>query len=279
MNPIGIMQGRLSPPSSRRLQAFPFGSWEEEFPRARTLGFDCIEWLFEDEGFATNPLWTDAGVRRIQEITARHGVGVWSVCADYFMLHPFFRVTDAEGKASVEVLRRLIERAAAVGASTILLPVLEAAELRSDAELGQLTAALHACLPAAHSAGVRFGLETELPMARYLEVIRRIGDERVGAYYDVGNAAARGYDLTADVRALGPVIYGVHIKDRPRNGPSVPLGEGAVDFGECFRALREIRYTGPLVLQTAFGADFLADAGRHRSLVLRGAVTEREAAR
>jgi hexulose-6-phosphate isomerase len=264
------MQGRLSPPSPRRLQAFPWESWEHEFPRARALGFDCLEWLFEDEGFAANPIWTEAGVRRIRALTEHEGVAVSSVCADYFMVHPFFRVTQAEHAASVDVLRRLVERAHEVGASTILIPVLETAELRTDAELARLAEGLHACLPAARSAGVRLGLETELPASRYLDVLRHVSDPAVGAYYDTGNAAACGHDLAADVRALGPTLCGVHVKDRRRGGASVPLGQGAANFGECFQALADVHYAGPLVLQTAFGGEFLADAARHRRFVLDG---------
>jgi len=38
--PIGIMQGRLSPPEVGRFQAFLRRSWREEFPRAREASLD-----------------------------------------------------------------------------------------------------------------------------------------------------------------------------------------------------------------------------------------------
>jgi L-ribulose-5-phosphate 3-epimerase len=54
MNPIGIMQGRLSPPVGGRIQSFPVDCWREEFFRAREAGLNCIEWVYEFETEARN---------------------------------------------------------------------------------------------------------------------------------------------------------------------------------------------------------------------------------
>ena len=61
MNPIGIMQGRLSPSRAGRAQAFPFATWREEFAHAAEAGFDSIEWLVTAELYADNPLLVDHG--------------------------------------------------------------------------------------------------------------------------------------------------------------------------------------------------------------------------
>ncbi|MBI4542186.1 MAG: sugar phosphate isomerase/epimerase, partial [Gemmatimonadetes bacterium] len=248
------MQGRLSSPDPRRLQAFPWATWEEEFARARLCGLDGMEWLFEADRYGENPIWTDSGCRRIRELCAAHGVAVMSLCADYFMAHPFFRVTRDRVAASVEVLSRLIERAASVGTRTILVPVLEDSAVNNPEEADELVEAVSRCLPAARAHDVRLGVEAELPREEYLALVRRWSDGRVGAYYDTGNAAAKGYDVAADLATLAPVLCGVHLKDRARSGGSVPLGEGLVAFDRCFAALRDAGYGGPLVLQTAFGA-------------------------
>lgn len=266
-NPIGIMQGRLSPPAPHRLQAFPWASWEREFEHAEALGFDCIEWLFEAERYDENPIWTDAGVKRIRGLVETHAVAVRSVCADYFMPHPFFRVPAAELDASVGVLKRLIERAAAVGAEVVLVPVLEVSEIREPAEADRLAAALEQCLPVARARRIRLGLETELPAGDYAALVARFGDPHVGVYYDVGNAAARGYDPTRDIERLGPMLCGVHVKDRLHGGSSVLLGQGDADFRACFATLVASGYRRPLVLQTAFGDDYLGIARAHLAFV------------
>jgi hexulose-6-phosphate isomerase len=91
----------------------------------------------------------------------------------------------------------------------------------------------------------------------------------LGVYYDVGNATSKGYDIASDIRFVGPLLYGVHIKDRKRGGPSVLLGQGETDFEAFFKALAEIHYTGQLVLQTAFGQDYLTIARSHLAMVRR----------
>ena len=261
------MQGRISPPPPGRLQAFPLATWEGEFSRARALGFDFIEWIFEDERHEENPLFSKAGRRRITELAGEHGVQVASVCADYFMPHPFFRVSSGDRQYSIDMLRSLIESCAEIGATLILVPVLEVSAIREEREVDELAEALTACLPAAHAAKVRLGLETELPVAQYAGLIERIGNEAVGAYYDIGNAASQGYDCASDIRTLGASIYGLHIKDRVRDGVSVPLGQGAADFPSIFNALHDISYRGRGVLQTAFGPDYMAFARTHLRFV------------
>ena len=264
---IGIMQGRLSPPVPGRLQAFPWSFWEQEFHHAPACGFDAIEWIFEADGYQQNPIWTAAGLERIRQQMITTGVQLHSLCADYFMAHPFFRVSGQERAQSVSVLNRLIVQAASVGIQTILVPVLEVAEIRTDAEKVQLLDSLCGPLSLAAAHGIRLGLETELPAPEYRALVERGDHPALGIYYDTGNAAARGYNIAADVYTLGTYLCSVHIKDRKRGGPSVLLGQGDADFVAFFRALAEVGYTGPLVLQTAFGEDYLGVARAHLKFV------------
>jgi L-ribulose-5-phosphate 3-epimerase len=260
---VGIMQGRLSPPSAKRIQEFPWASWQDEFPRARQLGFDTIEWLFEDERHPENPVWTKAGRQQIRDVVERSGVAVHSLCADYFMPNPFFRVSAQARQHNISVLQRLIEHAAEIGVKLILIPVLEISAVTTEREADELVAALLECLPDARASNVSLGLETELPVEKYAALIERISDPAVGAYYDVGNAAAQGYDCARDIARLGGLIKGVHAKDRLLRGGTVALGQGAARYPEVVRALQEMAFRGTLVLQTAFGPDYTHDAARN----------------
>lgn len=267
MNEIGIMQGRLSPAVPGRLQAFPWSTWEKEFCHAATCGFEVIEWLFEADRYEQNPIWTQDGVQRIRQKMATTGIRLRSLCADYFMVHPFFRVSEPERTQSIAVLNRLILQSAGVGIKTILLPVLEGAGIRADTEKIQLLDALCEPLSLAIRHGIRLGLETELPAAEYRALVERGNHPALGVYFDTGNAVAKGYDIAADIRMLGPFLCGVHIKDRTRGGPSVLLGQGDADFTSFFQAMGETAYIGPLVLETPSGNDFLAVAGTHLKYV------------
>jgi len=266
-NPIGIVQGRLSPPVPGRLQAFPWRTWRDEFSRARTCGFASIEWVFEVDRYDQNPIWAQEGVVAITRQVDETGVRVDSICADYFMAHPFFGVAERERQETIAALEQLIRRAAAVGAKTVLLPVLEATEIRSRRDQTELIECLRHPLELAAAHRVRIGLETELPAEDYRALIEAASHPALVVYYDVGNATAKGYDVASDVRVLGSYLGGVHVKDRRRGGPSVPLGRGDVNFPAFFEAVAEAGYDGPLILQPATGTDFLGDAAEHLNFV------------
>jgi len=266
-NSIGIVQGRLSPPVPGRLQAFPWRTWREEFSRARTCGFTSIEWVFEADRHDQNPLWTQEGVVAIRRQVEETGVRVDSICADYFMAHPFFGVSEQERQESIAALEQVIRRGAGIGAKTVLLPVLEDTEIRSRRDQQELLECLRRPLELAAAHRVRIGLETELPAEDYRALVEAAAHPALVVYYDVGNATAKGFDVASDVRVLGPYLGGVHIKDRRRGGPSVALGRGDVDFPAFFEALAEAGYDGPLILQPATGADFLDAAAAHLNFV------------
>lgn len=267
MNEIGILQGRLSPPVPGRLQSFPWSSWEAEFQHARACGFDAIEWLFEEPRAADNPLWSTLGRERIRRLVADTGIALRSVCADYFMAHPFFRAPADERARSIGVLETLISHAAGVGIRTILVPVLETCEIRTEQEKGELLAALRQPFAIADAEGVAIALETELPADACCALVEEAAHPALGIYYDAGNAAAKGYDLAADVRAIAPWLRGVHVKDRKRGGGSVPLGRGDADFRAFFAALAGIGYDRPVIVQAASGNDYLDLARGYASFV------------
>jgi L-ribulose-5-phosphate 3-epimerase len=268
MNKIGIMQGRLSPPNDTRLQVFPWSSWQTEFTNARDCQIDLIEWLFEADNYAINPIWNEAGIEAIQQQIKASGTRVMTCCADYFMPHPFFRVSDQERQESIRTLEQLIHNTARIGVQTILVPVLEISEIRTPTEKDQLLESLREPLKVAEHKGVVLGLETELPATEYLALVQESGSPSLGVYYDTGNNAARGYDITADARILAPRMVGIHVKDRKRGGPSVRLGEGDADFDGFFQVVRESGYANPVILQTAFGPDYMGIARRHQQFVM-----------
>ena len=96
MTQIGIMQGRLVPPTDNRIQCFPREHWADEFALASQAGLDCIEWIYDFYGADVNPLATDSGVAQMKHMTQKTGVQVLSICADYFMERPLVRATAGE---------------------------------------------------------------------------------------------------------------------------------------------------------------------------------------
>lgn len=252
---IGIMQGRLSPRPPGKLQAFPSASWRQEFDVAKKLGFDQIEWIFEADKAAENPLATSAGRSAIRRAVLETGVCVRSVCADYFMVHRLAGDGAAAVRDNVEVLKRVIEQARELGAERILLPLLETAAVDTPDLKDEVVASLQSAAPYAAQAGVVLGLEMEIPGPDYAALIARVEHPSVRAYYDAGNSTAQGFDIGSDVVPLLSRLFAVHVKDRKRGGGSVPLGSGDANYPGFFVALARSGFTGDFVLQHYFDAD------------------------
>jgi sugar phosphate isomerase/epimerase len=245
----GIMQGRLLPRPYPKLQEFPHDSWQKEFALAREMNISCIEWIFEAEKFEENPIWTSQGRNEIVRVIKETGMIVSSLCADYFLVNPLHR--DADG-SSIEVFKQLLPKASEIGVSLILLPVLEEAELQGTEEREKLINTINSCSELLRKYKMRIGLETELPASEYLSLVQAFNNEHVGVYYDTGNCASRGHDMKQDFQVLLPYLFGVHIKDRKVNGPSVYIGEGDTNFKEGIPFLKSNNYQGNLIFQSFF---------------------------
>jgi len=243
LNAIGIRQGRLLPASAPT----------SEFEIARGCGFRFIEWLCPAADLERNPIWTEHGQTEIRERMAATGIEVVSLCADYFMTYSLIRISAAEQRQRADVLTTLIERLAAVGGSILVVPILEGAAIRQREEFIEVREALDGPIQVAAAHHVTLALETDLPAAEVVELVGRSPHRSLGVCYDTGNSAAQGCNVAQDIQTLAPYLTLVHIKDRRRNGISVPLGQGAADFKAFFGAARSAGYAGPLVLETPPG--------------------------
>ena len=110
MLPIGIMQGRLSPPVDGQIQAFPSEHWKEEFVLAREAGFKCIEWIYDKSQSRLNPLESENGIKEIQKCSEQTGVRVSSICADYYMSDLLVKEDGTENERVVSHLKWLISQ-------------------------------------------------------------------------------------------------------------------------------------------------------------------------
>jgi protein FrlC len=108
---------------------------------------------------------------------------------------------------------------------------------------------------AAEEIGVNVGIEYEPGLlveraTEVLEVIERVGSERLGVNLDIGHSHLDGEPVEETVAALAGRIWNVHVEDiRGRKHFHRVPGEGDLPFGRYFRALREAGYRGFLTVE------------------------------
>jgi sugar phosphate isomerase/epimerase len=221
----------------------------ELFGKAKAMGFAGIEFGLGLD-YAEDPLWAGKGSlrRAIGEASAETGVAARSICLHLFNYREYSPASEeaahrAQGR---EILEGALAACREIGASVILVPFFGTAALETRERIEHLVAEMRSCAPLAESLGVCLGLETTLEASALCAVVDRIDSEAVQVYFDTGNTAGLGYDVTREIEQLGSRIAQLHIKDHP----SVPvLGEGEVDFGCAIRALHTVGFDDYLVLE------------------------------
>lgn len=173
------MQGRLSRPSSGKIQCFPRDSWAEEFPRAAAIGLRSIEWLYDVHGEDVNPLATDQGLGYLRALSAEHVVVLRSVCADWFKDRPLLRCIDPEKRECMQQLEWLLGRCGALGIEWVMIHCVDESAMHTAAEEDEVVAILRTVLPIAEAARVQIQLETTLGPQRFRTFLNRLPSPQV----------------------------------------------------------------------------------------------------
>lgn len=248
---LGVMQGRLCPQVGDRIQAFPGAGWRNEFVVSHELGLGCIEWVFDEPDFESNPITSDRGIRDMRHVSGDSGVAIGSVVAHYFMTKRLFGEPKPDIERAVDMLRILIRNCRAADIPLVELPFVDASALNTAQDQAELLKNLERPLEDARKEGVAVALETSLAPKEFRRLLDALSPWGVRASYDMGNSSSLGFDPAEEIPVLGKDIGNVHIKDRVLGGGTVPLGQGDTDFDEVFRRLKTLRYDGDFIFESA----------------------------
>ena len=246
---IGVMQGRLLPKFKGRYQAHPLGYWQDEFLIAKDIGLNYIEFILDYNDFQQNPLTFETGINEIINIIQKTGVGVKSICADYFMEAPLHSSNKAIAKKSVDMLNKLIINADKIGVTDIVIPCVDQSSLIMEMDKKRLIINLQKSIELATKYNINLALETDLPPKKFADLLNEFDSKRVTVNYDIGNSASLGYDMLEEFKCYGERISDIHIKDRELGGGSVFLGTGAANFPLFNKILSNIDFKGPIIMQ------------------------------
>jgi len=248
-NKLGVMQGRLLPKYQGRYQAFPVGSWQNEFKIAKECGLDLIEFILDFNDSEKNPLLHSEGVEKIVNITKDSGVSVKTICADYFMEAPLHSNNNKVAEESYKVLEKLIDTAKILKITDIVIPCVDQSSLKTREAVSRFVISIKRIIPIIAKEGINLSLETDLAPKPFIELLDKLNSKNITVNYDIGNSAALGFNSYEELAAYGDRITDIHIKDRIFGGGPVRLGDGSADFIKFFNELKNFNYQGPFIMQ------------------------------
>lgn len=245
---------------------------EETFSLAKEAGFETVE-LNMSETEKTDSIVSDLGLisselltmsitqdelAKIKEASERYQLPISSIATDLHWKYALSSSAPTVREQGKEVAKRMIDTCKYLGGDTVLIVPgvigeeddYQAAYFRAQESLKELSVY-------AQEAGIIIGVEnvwnkfllTPLEMCRFID---EIGHPFVKVYFDVGNVLQFGFP-TQWIKLLGNRIAKIHVKDFKTQVGNIQgftqLLSGSVNWPEVVKALREIKYEGPLTAE------------------------------
>ena len=233
---------------------------------ARRMGCDGLELCFGAGRFA--PGISEARCTEIRRAARRMGMKIETLATGTYWELSLSSPREGVRKKAVAFTRQYLQVARWVGAKVVLVvpgavavpwdpsqPVVPYATAWKLA-----TQSIRRLEPAARKLGVTMGLENvwnwfladPIAMRTFVDQFR---SPRVGVYFDVGNCQINGF-AEHWVEILGRRIKAVHLKNFRRedcggvlHGFGDDLAKGDVNFKATLKALKAIKYAGPLTAE------------------------------
>jgi len=128
-----------------------------------------------------------------------------------------------------------------------------------EATKDKVAANLRTWAETASAAGVKVAIKAHYGHVvnspdRILWLYRKVNHPALTLNYDYSHYQAEGFELEPTLRAVIPHTGFIHMKDLAVGVKPVKyllVGEGRIDYVKYFRVLRELKYTGPILVEVS----------------------------
>jgi len=221
--------------------------------RLRATGYRACEHSHCDH-------WTVEEAREIGAYAREIGAPTWSC-------HTWAGPTQATDPAiPAQVICHCAEVCAALGGRVVVVHAPMQVGLRFDGrDPAELRVFDLAALRPAQARAAELGIELALENGRAVEhmryvlgLVEALGADNVGICVDTGHANMGTLGAARAVRLAGDKLFTTHLHDNyTQIDDHLPPGRATIDWADVFRALGEVRYARPVMLE-------LSDTARHR---------------
>ncbi len=224
--------------------------------------YPILDQIFADMSYAEiegielmhTALHPEDAVERIAELSRRHRL---PVIGTSFHGNMWDRARHAEILADAA---RVIPRLAKLGGFTLGTSVGSTGKIKTAEQLDAQAELLRKIIALAKEHGVVLNLhnhtyEVEHNLHDLKGTLARIPDVKLGP--DLNWLVRGGVDPVRFIRDYGDKIVFLHLRDQKADGKwSEAMGEGDMDYAAIGKALREVGFRGPAVIELAHEADF-----------------------
>ena len=250
-NKIGFMQGRLSDLVENKIQAFPWGSWKDEFKIANSIDLRLMEWTLDKFNLNQNPLVNKKYDLKIKKLCTENNIEINSLTGDCFMQSPFWKSSGEEKRILIKDLNSILEACLRMSIEIIVIPLVDNGSIESYLQERNL---VEVCLKNSkflEKNKMKIAFESDFSPNKLSKFIDLFPVKTFGINYDIGNSASMGFNPINEFEEYGERIINVHVKDRIKNGSTVPLGEGDAEIDLVFNCLSNFKYQGNFIIQAA----------------------------
>ncbi|WP_169794034.1 sugar phosphate isomerase/epimerase family protein [Alicyclobacillus acidiphilus] len=251
--------------SALNMWCFPASwSFEEACRAAAEHGVRAIEVNLSDDG----PFTLSGDSRSWQQARSFAndlGIVLPSVSTDLLWKYPLTDSSPVVQRQAKDVVLRMVEMAAGIGADTVLVvPGLVTEAVGYEEAYQRAQEAMVELAEAAAAAGVTIAIENVwnrflLSPLEFRRWIDEVNHPHVQAYLDIGNVLPNGYP-DQWVRILGHRVRRVHVKDFRTDVGNIrgftTLFAGDVPWREVLSALKEIGYDEYLTAEIPSGSTY-----------------------
>lgn len=232
--------------------------WEERLMLAREAGYSFMEISIDETDDRLERLkWDRAKKKKLREITEKIRIPLLTMCLSGNRRFPIGSSFPDIQKKGMEILIDAIWFASQLGIRIIQVAgydvvMGEASTSESRETFGKN---LKKSLKLASSMGVMLAIENvDVDFAgsidKIMYYINEINSPWLQIYPDIGNLTAMKKDVPAQLHLGRSHIAAIHAKDTIEGVfRRVPFGEGIVDFVSVFKELKNICFSGPILLE------------------------------
>lgn len=233
-------------------------NWDDKFKIAKEAGFDFIEISVDETDERINRLyWSDEKIYQLRDVAIKHGMYINSMCLSANRRFPLGSKDFETRKKGLQIIERALIFAKKVGIRIVQLAGYDEYYSPSD-EITKKhfveNMKLVCDLAQHYSVQVAFeSMDTKFmgDLTRILNVVNTLNSPMLGVYPDIGNLtqfAKENFD--SEIELAKNKIVAFHFKDTtPDKFKCVPFGSGTVDFVKSLKAIMNIDYYGPFMIE------------------------------